>query len=165
MLRAVLTTARRRPRLSRLLSAAATSAVPAPNQQPEVFCNQVRLAVASASPWTGPSGRRGLSFPSQRSLHMLSPAYMAAQCIFPARDSRRPLSAIGAAAVGVVESAPGRPGPMFTQKAQGSQLLSKIPPILPYPSPTDLGQGFRKKSCVRTALWPFLLNQDFGVLS
>lgn len=42
MLRAALTTARRGPRLSRLLSAAATSAVPAPNQQPEVFCNQVR---------------------------------------------------------------------------------------------------------------------------
>lgn len=96
---------------------------------------------------------------------MLSPAYMAAPCILPARDSRGPLSAIGAAAVGVVESAPGPPGPVFTQKAQASQLLSKIPPILPYPSPTDLGQGFRRKSCVRTVLWPFLPNQDFGVLS
>lgn len=41
MLRAALSTARRGPRLSRLLSAAATSAVPAPNQQPEVFCNQI----------------------------------------------------------------------------------------------------------------------------
>ena len=41
MLRAALTTVRRGPRLSRLLSAAATSAVPAPNHQPEVFCNQI----------------------------------------------------------------------------------------------------------------------------
>ncbi|MCP6606202.1 aldehyde dehydrogenase family protein, partial [Klebsiella pneumoniae] len=41
-LRAALATARFGPRLgSRLLSAAATSAVPAPNEQPEVFCNQI----------------------------------------------------------------------------------------------------------------------------
>lgn len=65
MLRAALATARRGPRLSRLLSAAATSAVPAPNHQPEVFCNQVRLAAASSGPRTGRSGRRGLSFPSR----------------------------------------------------------------------------------------------------
>lgn len=166
MLRAALTTARRGPRLSRLLSAAATSAVPAPNQQPEVFCNQVRLAVASASPWTGLSGRRGLSFPSQQSLRILFPLPK-----WPHRVSSWPRTVVGLylpsvqPRVGVVELAPGPPGPVFTQKAQASQFLSKIPPILPYPSPTDLGQGFRRKSCVRTALWPFLPNQDFRVSS
>ncbi|KAI2568039.1 aldehyde dehydrogenase 2 family member [Homo sapiens] len=45
MLRAA---ARFGPRLGRrLLSAAATQAVPAPNQQPEVFCNQSRLKMST----------------------------------------------------------------------------------------------------------------------
>lgn len=71
MLRAA---ARFGPRLGlRFLSAAATQAVPAPNQQPEVFCNKVsppaRLALCSpaqvpagpAPPWASvyPSGARG----------------------------------------------------------------------------------------------------------
>lgn len=121
MLRAALTTARRGPRLSRLLSAAATSAVPAPNQQPEVFCNQVRLAVASAGPGSERSGRRGLSFPAWLSLSVPFPAQMFSPCILPARDRRGPLSPIGAAAVAVAEPAPGPRGPWFTQKAQASQ--------------------------------------------
>lgn len=42
MLRAAALAAGLRPRLGRLMSAATTQAVPAPNQQPEVFYNQVR---------------------------------------------------------------------------------------------------------------------------
>lgn len=65
--------ARRAPLLGRRLLSAATQAVPAPNQQPEVFYNQVRppgTAGALFSPgdrarWVGrPWASLGLSLPS-----------------------------------------------------------------------------------------------------
>lgn len=165
MLRAALATARRGPRLSRLLSAAATSAVPAPNQQPEVFCNQVSLEVASAGPWAGRDGRPGLSFPARRSLRQPTPAQVATPWPGPARpgpgESWAYLSPMDAAAVGIEEPgcAPRARGP--TQKAHRSQPLSARPHLHPYWIYADPGPEFRRRSWVRTPLWQLLPNPDF----
>lgn len=156
MLHAALTTARCGPRLSRLLSAAATSAVPAPNHQPEVFCNQVRLAAASSGPRAGRSGRRGLSFPS-------APRDLGARLPLPIWP-HWVVSRLGTV-LGLF--IPHR----CSQLLPGAVLGSPRRPSRPSSSLLDLPDSckpkpeFRSKSWVRTSLWPLLPKLDFGMLS
>lgn len=160
MLRAALTTVRRGPRLSRLLSAAATSAVPAPNHQPEVFCNQVRLTsppralgrdgagdAASVSPPRPAIFARVFPCPCGRSVSPLglgqswaSLPRIDAACSFPARS-------------GFTQEGPAVPAPLCETSHT------------PLPDSRRPEPEFRSKSWVRTPLWPLLPNRDFGMLS